>query len=93
MIMIDGKEYIKKQVGSSTKIMVLTQGHVIRGDVEETEKGYMVRNAEVIRKWGTTEGIGELAKKHNDATPTIDPLNGLVFVERTSLIYSVDVEV
>ena len=93
MIMINGEEYVKKQVFSSYKILVLNNGHVIRGEVEEKDGGYIVNGAEVIRRWGTTKGIGELARKNNNASPIIDPLNGLVFVEKTSVIYMIDVEV
>ena len=79
-------------ISISKKILVLTHGHVLIGDVEAVVGGYSLKNGSVIRRWGTTEGLGELAKKGNSATPVLDPLNGIVFVNEEHLIYSINVE-
>lgn len=48
----------------SFEILVLQRGWVIVGDVKRTEgsEELVVENASVIRRWGTTKGLGQLAK-------------------------------
>ena len=92
MIVIDGIEYTAKNVPSSKKILVLVHGHVLIGDVEKVDGGYALNNGSVIRNWGTDKGIGQIAKKNGGASPTLDPLNGAVFVNEQHLIFSIDVE-
>ena len=45
--------------------------HLI-GDVEETEQGVTLTNASVIRYWGTTAGLGEIAVKGVTAKTILD---------------------
>ena len=45
------------------KICVLNKGWVLVGDLEKESDEYFLTNAFVIRRWGTTEGLGELAEK------------------------------
>lgn len=45
-------------------ICVLQRGWVVVGDVAKDDPdGLRLENASVIRRWGTTEGLGELALK------------------------------
>jgi hypothetical protein len=56
------------------KIVVLVEGFVIVGDVEsDTSKGMVLVNASVIRVWGTTEGLGQLALKGRQSDTVLDP--------------------
>lgn len=43
------------------KICVLDRGWVLVGDLKKDEDEYTLENAFVIRRWGTSEGLGELA--------------------------------
>ena len=45
------------------KICVLEKGWVLVGNLEKENDEYFLTNAFVIRRWGTTEGLGELAEK------------------------------
>ncbi len=46
---------------STIKILILQRGWITVGNVKK-ENGYFIsENSSVIRKWGTTKGIGELA--------------------------------
>jgi hypothetical protein len=43
------------------KILVLNRSWNVVGDVETDGDFYLIFNGSVIRRWGTTNGIGELA--------------------------------
>lgn len=45
------------------KICVLDKGWVLVGNLEKEDEEYFLTNAFVIRRWGTKEGLGELAEK------------------------------
>ena len=64
---IDGEEYVRRAdtaTPESTKqIVILQRGWVMVGDLSrdtENTDGYVLRNASVIRAWGTSKGLGEL---------------------------------
>lgn len=43
------------------KIVVLQRGWVVVGDVSRVGTHIRIENCAVIRRWGTTKGLGELA--------------------------------
>lgn len=45
------------------KICVLHRGWVLIGNLDREGDEYFLTNAFVIRRWGTSEGLGELAMK------------------------------
>lgn len=45
------------------KICVLDKGWVFVGQLEKDGDDYLLINAQCIRRWGTTQGLGELAMK------------------------------
>lgn len=45
------------------KICILERGWVLVGHLEKDGDEYILINGNVIRRWGTTEGLGELAIK------------------------------
>lgn len=54
----------KKNIKPSKKqIVVLNRGWVVIGDYSEKGDECTLEDASVIRKWGTTQGLGELAEK------------------------------
>ena len=70
-ITIDGEVYInekdvkkgKNPVSSKKQIVVLNRGWVVVGNYSEKGDECTLTDASVIRKWGTTQGLGELAEK------------------------------
>lgn len=63
-------------IKTDKRIVVLQRGWVVVGDYEREGDEVVVRNASVIRYWGTTQGIGELvngptAKTKLDAAGTV----------------------
>src|ERR1700682_6498706 len=78
----------KKNIKPTKKqIVILNRGWVVIGEYSEKGDECTLTNASVIRKWGTTNGIGELAEKGKladtvlDATPNIH-FNKLTMVAR-----------
>lgn len=50
-------------VPSTKQIVILNRGWVVVGDYSEENGQCTLTNASVVRKWGTTKGLGELAEK------------------------------
>lgn len=61
------------------RIAVLQRGHVVVG--EYSQKGHIgtLTNASVIRKWGTANGLGELAEKGPLADTVLDACPSISF--------------
>lgn len=49
--------------GSKHKIVVCQRGFVYAGDVEQVGDYLVISDAVNVRRWGTKEGLGELAAK------------------------------
>jgi hypothetical protein len=70
-MIINGENYIKESslkeqkdyIRSPVQIVVLNRGWIVVGNVKESVNKTIIQNAAVIRKWGTTKGLGELAEK------------------------------
>jgi hypothetical protein len=56
------------------KICVLDRGWVLVGQLEKDGEEYLLINGSVVRRWGTTAGIGELAMKGPLDGTILDPL-------------------
>ena len=71
-IKIDEVEYVRKDYQSipygPVKIVILQRGWVMVGVFSQLNSQCRLDNAAVIRKWGTTKGLGEIA----DGGPTKD---------------------
>lgn len=60
-ITIDGKVYAPVTTDSDLKIAVLQRGNVIVGTFTRDGDMCEMTNASVVRKWGTTRGLGQIA--------------------------------
>src|SRR3990167_11428151 len=64
----------KGRTVSVKTILVLQRGWVVVGDlVEDTDSKVRLDNASVIRRWGTTKGIGQLALEGPQKATVLDP--------------------
>lgn len=55
-------------------ILILQRGWVVVGDLtEDSAEKVRLENASVIRRWGTTKGIGELALGGPQKSTVLDP--------------------
>lgn len=69
-ITINNEVYVKKSEvayvayqASPIQIVVLNRGWIVVGNVEEKNGKTYIRNPSIIRNWGTTQGLGELAMR------------------------------
>ena len=79
-ITVNGKIYYseKPEVKGDVKIVILQRGWCMVGKFEREGSDCKLHNASVIRVWGTTKGLGEIAKGGPTSLTKLDPCNGLV---------------
>ena len=70
------------------KIVVMTSGWVVMGDVTEHNDQLTINDASVIRVWGTTAGLGEIALNGPTPTTVLDPA-GVVEVYLPAVIMQI----
>lgn len=61
------------------RIVVLQRGWVAIGDYSATDTECILTNAKIIRRWGTTQGLGELAANGPLPNTKLDPAGILKF--------------
>lgn len=67
----------------SKQIVILQRGWVVVGDFEQDGSQCFIRNGNVIRRWGTTKGLGELATNGPTENTVLDPIPETSFHELT----------
>jgi len=84
-IIVDGKEYVLKGTestepkNSDIKIVVLQRGWVMIGRYSKKDDICTLENAYVIRQWGTTKGLGELALEGKQSATKLDKAGHVEF--------------
>ena len=86
---IRGDIAIKQEVVGDIKIVILQRGWVMVGRFERNGSDCKLHNASVIRSWGTTKGLGEIALKPTKDTK-LDKCNGLVQFDYLTVVAMVD---
>ena len=71
------------------QIVIAQRGWVFVGDVSKTEVEVVIENAAVVRRWGTTRGLGQLAQTGPTAGTVLDPCP-TVRLSATSIIAVMD---
>ena len=71
------------------QIVVLQRGWVVVGAVTRDGQQLIISKANVIRRWGTTKGLGEIAAGGPTATTTLDPA-GTVHVHELAVVMAMD---
>lgn len=92
-IQIDGNTYVREDKAGppSELLIVVVEGRWnLIGRCEHTDSHLVVHNAQVIRYWGTTAGLGELALKGPTSKTKLDPA-GLVRVPHGKVLLTLDV--
>ncbi len=88
---LDEVEYVRADsVGftdTTKQIVVLQRGWVVIGDVEKTETEVRINNASVIRVWGTSKGLGEIAEGGKTSKTILDPCPPLVVHPLSVVLY------
>lgn len=84
-------ELAKKNVKPSKRqIVVLNRGWVVVGDYSEKGDECTLANASIIRVWGTTKGLGELAENGPTSSTRLDPCPNVHFHKMT-MVARIDV--
>lgn len=76
-IMIDDQQYVRadsvNQEPTEKQIVVLQRGWIVVGNVHRTESEVRITDCSVIRVWGTSHGLGEIAKNGPTSKTKLDP--------------------
>jgi len=90
-LVIEGVEYVPadsiKEIEGDIKIVVLQRGWSAVGIYERKGSDCKLHNASIIRRWGTSEGLGELALNGPLKETKLDKCHGVVeFNNLTSVL-------
>ena len=67
-------------------IVVLQRGWVVVGDVYKSGSEFTMKNASIIRVWGTTKGLGEIAEFGKTDKTVLDKCNDITFHELSVVV-------
>lgn len=90
-VVIDGVEYAPVNKSGNTKIVILQRGWVMVGDFTQDGDTITLRNARVIRLWGTTKGLGEIALGGPTTKTILEPC-GTVTIPVLTTVAMIDCE-
>lgn len=82
MLDVNKKETIPHN-GEEIRIVILQRGWVIVGNYYQEGSYCRIENGHVIRRWGTTKGLGELATEGKKENTILDPIPTTKFHELT----------
>ena len=91
-ITVDGVKYYSeepKTIQSPIKIVLLQRGWVMVGRFERKENECKLYEASVIRTWGTTKGLGEIAQNGPTSLTKLDPCKGLVEFDYLTVVATI----
>jgi hypothetical protein len=96
-IRIDEVEYVRKDsindsITGNIKIVILQRGWVMVGYFERTGNDCKLSKASVIRKWGTTKGLGEIAGNGPTKDTVLDKCYGVVEFDYLTVVAMISVE-
>lgn len=94
-ITVNGKTYYSepsKQFEGDIKIVILQRGWVMIGRFERNGSDCKLHNASVIRNWGTTKGLGELAIEGKKKDTKLDKCGGLVEFDYLTVVATINVD-
>ena len=74
------------------QIVVVTAGWVLIGNVQHMESCVLITDGSVIRDWGTTQGLGQIALTGPTDKTVLDPC-GTVQVPMNSVVMCIDCKV
>ena len=95
-IKIDEVEYVRRDSVSDakgdTKIVILQRGWIMVGKFERIGNDCKLNKASVIRNWGTTKGLGEIAVGGPTSSTKLDKCGGVVSFDYLTVVASIDCE-
>lgn len=91
-IVVNGVKYVRETDRSDDiRIVILHRGNIVVGRYSRDGDDVTVRNASVIRIWGTTKGLGEIAAGGPTSKTILDPC-GVVRCHVLAVIATIDCE-
>ena len=89
-ITADGVKYAPVGVSEGdVKIVLLQRGWVMVGRFERKGSDCKLSNASVIRNWGTTKGLGEIAEDGPTSSTKLDPTYGTVEFDYLTVVKTI----
>ena len=98
-VMLDDQEYVradkvqerenKRENIGGIKIVILQRGWVMVGRFEKNGDDCKLHNASVIRVFGTTQGLGEIAKGGPTSTTKLDKCFGVVEFDKLTIVATI----
>ena len=95
-MMIDDIRYVREDSivapvapDSEVRIVLLQRGNVLVGYHSRSGDDCKLERASVIRRWGTTKGLGEIASGGPTADTILDPANGVVEYDRRTEVMTI----
>ena len=95
-VSLNGVAYVRKdcvkpeEVKGDIKIVILQRGWIMVGKFERVGSDCQLHNASVIRTWGTTKGLGELANEGIRSGTKLDPCYGVVQFDYLTVVATID---
>ena len=71
------------------QIVIAQRGWVFVGDVERSGDDVTISNAQCVRRWGTTKGLGELASGGPKSATVLDDV-GTVRLHTLAVVAAID---
>jgi len=71
----------KKYTNHELQIAVLQRGWVYIGYITQTGDDYTLTDGACIRRWGTTKGLGQIAKEGPTSNTELEPVTQVLFHE------------
>lgn len=95
-ITVNGKIYYSEpkqnEFNGDLKIVILQRGWVMIGKLERDGSDCKLHNASVIRNWGTTKGLGELASEGKKKDTKLDKCGGVVEFDYLTVVATIAVD-
>ena len=94
-VVIDGQTYVPKDQTISKgdiRIVILQRGWTMVGRLERNGSECKLANAAVIRTWGTTKGLGEIAKNGPTESTKLDKTHGVVEFDYLTVVAAITCE-
>jgi len=97
-IVIDGEKFVRERdvtartdFKGNIKICVLQRGFVLVGIYHEKDGQCVLTNSSIIRRYGTSKGLGQLASEGPLKDTILDKNNGEVQFDKLTLVFAIDV--
>lgn len=94
-VVIDGLTYVPKNSTiekGDIRIVILQRGWTMVGRFERNGSECKLRQASVIRAWGTTKGLGQIAKSGPTKDTVLDKTHGIVEFDYLTVVATIACE-